>query len=151
MPGKKIMEGETPTEALARLLHGACAPLAHEIIVTNTEQQVSWMESKRMEVTTKYVRTVNHARLGCTVESLGLEQACVCHPPGMGHRTSRRSNTSIFAVNAIGLFSWLNMEDFNFYTSSDGEAALQTMLDQVSLDARTIAAAKDAFACAQPS
>merc|ERR1719330_1878647 len=73
--GKKQKHGETPHQTRTRLLRGVLAPIAHAIRCTHAELNVVWKESKRMDVKTKYLRTVNHAELTCAESSLGLEDA----------------------------------------------------------------------------
>lgn len=175
LPGKKQMEGESPTQTLDRLLFGAFAPLRDAMTCTSAKQDVTRKESERMQVKTKYLRTLNHAELICPLECLELDalrvswrsrkrtaamagsifvEASSQDDIGIDiERMPTQVDDDIYALadesGQITLFSWLRSEDFAFFTSPGGDISLQGLLDNVFIEPEKVEAAKVRHAAAQ--
>merc|ERR1711920_913707 len=70
-----------------------------------------------------------------------------------GHSDMQTMSTALFLdlyaladeAGEIKLVSWLSAQDFDFYTSPEGEAFLQGKLDKVVVGAEVVACAKERF------
>lgn len=116
LPGTTQEEGETPTQAFARLFQGALTPFAGSFDCTGQEAGVIWQESKRMQVITKYLKTVNHAELTREVATLALEATELSRPVHMNVRHSMMSMGSVFST---GTTTWASTGSHATARSSD--------------------------------
>lgn len=186
LPGKKQKEGDSHVKTFTRLLHGMLAPFSNAVQCTGFEREVSWYESKRLEMTTKYLRTIIHAELTCPEDSIGLKAVEVFAERGRSSRPSQHSGRkSITAMlggplpgqlaaaaaasaaaavwnsgeqldlyaladqaGEITLMSWLTEEELDYYSGPEGEAALQVIMEQVSVAPSTVEAANALYAAA---
>lgn len=82
LPGAKQDPGDTPEDTACRVLRQELAPFADDVHLSKTEREVSFQESSRLKLRTKYCKTVHYAEL--------QSQAVIgvaCHAP----RVSRAS------------------------------------------------------------
>lgn len=71
LPGTKQKAGELPSSAVGRILATELAPMWPMLQFTNASREVVTEKSKQLGVRTKYVRTVQHARLTSTRAAIG--------------------------------------------------------------------------------
>jgi len=139
LPAEKQVDGEAHMQALQRMLSTKFGLSPDSVQVQQTAQQVTIKASDRFGIGTKYLRNICRAQLARTPDVTSILASGLAPPAqdaadvGWGIPVQFRAHT-VFTVGDR-LYSWLDMAEFEYLSSTAGSDDLKAWLSAVAFRA----------------
>jgi len=139
LPGGTVDMDELPREAADRVLQSKFGAIADQVVITSSDREEWFADSKRWKLRSKYIRTVCHSRVQ---EPILLPYAVVPETEGpsvlkAGHLLKTLAVREAFAFERangdIVYLAWITPLELEEYQKPEGEKAILAWLASVQI------------------